>query len=297
MDLAPIGLTVYSRLAHVKLCIDALKNNILAKESNLYIFSDGPKEGDEDVTKVMREYIKSIDGFKKVEIIERIENSRVKNNRGGQKYLLNKYGRMIWLAEDIVTAPGFLQYINAGLDIYEDNEKILSVGGHTPCLKSLNRNINDVYFTRRFHPWGCGFWKTKYSLINKIPEYHEIESDKQLIEKFHQVGTDLLPMLKKESEGKLNALDLRSCYLMNKMDMYMALPTQTLVKNIGLDGSGLHCGDYDPYSNDELSKKIEFNFPKNIYFDNRVIREYKSFYDQPTFFEKILNKLKGHFMK
>ena len=42
--LSPIALFVYNRLDHTQSTIDALKNNYLAKESHLYIFSDAPKD-------------------------------------------------------------------------------------------------------------------------------------------------------------------------------------------------------------------------------------------------------------
>ncbi len=77
---APIGLIVYARLEHTKKTILALKNNALAKESKLYIFSDAPKDGDENKVTQMRDYIKTINGFKSVFIIERDTNSRVKNS-------------------------------------------------------------------------------------------------------------------------------------------------------------------------------------------------------------------------
>ena len=73
-NLSPIILFVYNRSWHTEQTVDALKKNELVNESNLFIFSDGPKiENDENVKKV-REYIKTIDGFKSVTIIEREKN-------------------------------------------------------------------------------------------------------------------------------------------------------------------------------------------------------------------------------
>jgi hypothetical protein len=40
LSLAPIGLSTYSRLLHLKQTIEALKANTLAKESDLYIFKE-----------------------------------------------------------------------------------------------------------------------------------------------------------------------------------------------------------------------------------------------------------------
>jgi hypothetical protein len=46
-NLAPIGVSTYSRINHLKQSIEALQKNTLAKESELYIFSDAPKPGDD----------------------------------------------------------------------------------------------------------------------------------------------------------------------------------------------------------------------------------------------------------
>ncbi|MBD3843276.1 MAG: glycosyltransferase [Campylobacterales bacterium] len=81
LDLAPIVLFVYNRPRHTKQTVEALQNNELANESELFIYSDAPKN-ENVVAKVnkVREYIKTIDGFKKVTIIERDKNWGLANS-------------------------------------------------------------------------------------------------------------------------------------------------------------------------------------------------------------------------
>ena len=43
-NLAPIALFTYNRINTLEQCINSLKKNDLAKQSTLYIFSDGPKD-------------------------------------------------------------------------------------------------------------------------------------------------------------------------------------------------------------------------------------------------------------
>ena len=90
-DLAPIGLSAYIRLEHIKKTVEALKKNTLAESSELYIFSDAPRKSDEEKVKIVRDYLKTIDGFKNITVFERKNNSRVINNRSGIKYLLDNY--------------------------------------------------------------------------------------------------------------------------------------------------------------------------------------------------------------
>lgn len=55
---APIALFVYNRPAHTMRTIDALANNVYAKDSELIIFSDGPKaEPDKEQVAEVRNFI------------------------------------------------------------------------------------------------------------------------------------------------------------------------------------------------------------------------------------------------
>jgi len=79
MSLAPISISTYSRLEHLTKTIESLQKNTLAKESVLYIFSDAPKNGDEEVVKKVRDYLYTISGFKEIHIIEQKTNNIKKN--------------------------------------------------------------------------------------------------------------------------------------------------------------------------------------------------------------------------
>ena len=148
--LAPIGISTYSRIHHLQKTVEALKNNLLASQSELFIFSDAPKAGDEEIVNKVRSYIHTITGFKKIHIIERSTNGRVKNNRGGIQDLLDTYGKCIFMEDDNVTAPGFLNFVNKALETYEENEEILSVTGYTPPINIPNSCDQDFFVLSRF---------------------------------------------------------------------------------------------------------------------------------------------------
>ena len=164
-DLAPICLPTYSRLHHLRLTISALAKNNLASKSELYIFSDAAKEGDEEKIEALRKYIDSIDGFHRVHIIKRETNDYLKNIFGGIEYLLDKFGKIIFLEDDIVTAPAFLDFINSALTFYSDNQNILSITGYSPPIKASLYCDGDVFFLPRFNAWGFGIWKDRYESI------------------------------------------------------------------------------------------------------------------------------------
>lgn len=283
MTIAPIGLTVYGRLEHLKKTVMALQQNTLASQSTLYIFSDAPKLGDEEKVENVRKYIKTITGFKDIHIYERSKNSRLENNRKGQKYLLDKYGRMIWMAEDIVTAPGFLDYMNSALDIYEHNDNILSICGYTPNIKNENNYKSDSFIFQNCLAWGMGIWKDKYEMIKPIDhvKFLDLIKDEKEIEYVkNNCGRSFVKYFEDECLGNNNHLDVRATFVQYISNMYTVYPCKSLVQNIGHDGSGLHSGVTDKFKVELWDKRDNFLLNKNIIINENIkseMLEYFSF--------------------
>jgi len=67
--LTPIVLFTYNRPNHTRQTVESLQKNHLAQESQRFIYSDAPKnQAAKEKVKEIREYLKTIDGFKKVSI-------------------------------------------------------------------------------------------------------------------------------------------------------------------------------------------------------------------------------------
>ena len=117
LDLAPIVLFVYNRPDHTRQTVEALQKNELAVDSELFIYSDAAKnENAEQKVNEVREYIKSIDGFKKITIIEREKNWGLANSIiDGVTNIVNEYEKIIVLEDDLVTSPYFLRFMNSSL--------------------------------------------------------------------------------------------------------------------------------------------------------------------------------------
>src|SRR3990167_9660533 len=109
--MAPIVLFVYNRLRHTRKTIEALKENYLAKDSDVFIFSDGPKnEIDKPGVEEVRNYVKTISGFRSVNVVEREKNLGLANSIiSGVTEVVNKFGKVIVLEDDLVTSPYFLK--------------------------------------------------------------------------------------------------------------------------------------------------------------------------------------------
>jgi hypothetical protein len=294
-NLAPIGLSTYSRISHLKQTVDALQKNTLAKQSELFIFSDAPKQGDESKVEAVRHYLRTVNGFKSVNVIEREENSRIKNSRGGMRMLLERYGRMIFLEEDIITAPYFLSFMNQALEQYQHDTRIFSVSAYCPPINIPDDYELNIFFLKRFNAWGFGIWKDRFEQVKNISpdEYEHFIADKQKKTQFGQEGgEDMLAMLKLDAYGEIDAFDVKAMYAQFLSNQYTIYPTESLTINNGMDGTGLHCGKTTKFSV-MLSTKNVFSFPEQMKVDLRIVGANRNFRSLPGFAMRIISRLKN----
>lgn len=269
---APIVLFVYNRPWHTEQTIKLLSMNLSANESDLIIYSDAPKNNDdiENVNSV-RHIIKNIIGFKYIKIIEREQNLGLANSIiDGVTNIVNTYGRVIVLEDDIITSRFFLTYMNNALDIYEYNENVISIHGYTFPVK---KNLPDYFFLRGADCWGWATWKRGWDLFNPDSQFLLNEIEKQKLNKLFNFNNsyDYVGMLKLQKEGKISSWAIRwyaSAFIANKFTLY---PGNSYVNNIGLDGSGTNCG-YTGNYNIEITKIFK-PIPKLNVKDNLKARK------------------------
>lgn len=282
-NLAPIGMSTYGRLQHVQQTIAALQKNELAMQSELYIFSDAPKAGDEERVEAVRRYLRTVDGFKAMHLFEREKNDRVANNRGGMRMLLEKFGKMIFLEEDIVTAPSFLSFMNEALDKYKDDPRVFAVNGYTPPVYIPEDYQSPVVLLPRFAAWGFGMWKEKFDeiIMDITPVmYRELRSDSQRLMQYCVGGNDVVTQLWLQVHGYINALDVRNDYTMFvKGRQYVVCPTKSLAHTTGCDGSGEHWGQATAKHDVEMDLAAKsVGVEQGVQPDVRIIKQLSEFY-------------------
>jgi GT2 family glycosyltransferase len=159
MSNAPILLFTYKRLATLKQTVAALQNNPMAKESDLFIFSDGAKyESDEIIVAQIRDYLNEISGFKSLKIIKAEKNKGLANSIiDGVTQVMELYEHVIVLEDDLITTPNFLDFMNSCLNKYRASEEVFSISGYSFNLGKEPGNENDNYFLTRGWSWG---WAT-----------------------------------------------------------------------------------------------------------------------------------------
>lgn len=298
MEVAPIVLFVYKRPFHTKQTIDYLSKNLIAKDSQLFIFSDGPaiKEDIELVNKVRNELI-NLKGFKNVEVFKEDNNQGLaKSVIKGVTKIIKQYKKVIVLEDDLLTSPNFLTYMNNALKHFERFKNVYSISGFNhPLIQSKfpKKYEYDVYFSYRLFSYGWATWEDRWAKAKwDTNKYIDIITKKKLTKKLSRGGDDLTPMLKAQIRGKIDSWSILWAYTMLSNSGFAVNSKYSLIKNIGFDGSGTHSanidfGEFEFCKNDNIS-----NFPDKIILDNQVINLVKK-----TYAISILKKLKTKLLK
>lgn len=277
-ELAPVSITVYSRVEHLKQTIEALKKNYFAKQTIVYIFSDAPRKGDEEIVQKVRDYLETINGFKEVIIIRQEKNNYEKNMKDAYTIPLEKHGKFIRMEDDIVASPYFLTFMNNALDIYQNDKSIFAISAYTPQVKFdfLSPNKEDIFLSHYFSAWGYATWEDRnfIKVRERIDFLSEIATKKETIKKIKALHPMMMDMLKLIEHKKTNPGDYKLTAHLLLYNLFTIRPKKSLVKNIGSDGSGHGrvktnkfnielMADYLP----NLVQKLEYNafFDKIIY--------------------------------
>ena len=158
MSCAPVALFVYNRPWHTRQTVAALLANPESAQTPLYIFSDAPKNAAASkVVAEVRSYIRKIDGFKSVAIIEREVNfGLARSIIDGVTQLCEEHGRVIVLEDDLIIFPHFLAYMNAGLERYEHEDRVMQIAGYMFPMKL--ELAEDALLLPFISSWGWATW-------------------------------------------------------------------------------------------------------------------------------------------
>lgn len=243
MSYAPILLFVYNRPEHTRRCIESLLKNSLASESNLFIYADGAKDStQQEAVNEVRNYIRSIQGFKQITLMERSENwGLARNIINGVTTQVNRYGKVIVLEDDLVVAPYFLQFMNDALEVYKNEPR---VGHIQACDFTQDSSLPATFLIKWTGSWGWATWDRAWKHFN--PNGNELLKEleeRKLTHVFDFNGKyGFTRMLRRQIEGKNNSWAIRWNASLFLKDILSLNVGRSLVQNEGFDGSGTNCG-------------------------------------------------------
>ena len=293
MSLAPILVFTYNRPDHTLKTLEALHQNELADQSDLFIFCDGAKKGTskEGLEKMeeLQKVIRQKQWCKNVKIIQRPSNFGIeKNVVYGVTEIIKQYGNVIVLEDDIVTSSGFLKYMNDALTVYANTNQVMHINGYMHPID--DSGLPETLFYNKANPWGWATWERAWDLLNM--DTLGLLRNLKDIKYFNMDDSFPLYDMLREIPGYWDvrwdaSIQINKGFVLN--------PRRTMVKNIGFDGSGIHCEDnaVKQAENNNLLETIEVTkipLIEHNYIRNAVSAYYKSH----TSKKSIISRIKWH---
>ena len=274
---SPVALFAFNRPEHTAMTLEALSKNHLATETQLTIYCDGPRsDEDNDAVAAVRKIAREANGFMRVTVVERPQNlGLARSVIRGVTEMLNDNEIVIVVEDDLVTAPFFLSYMNEGLERYANVERVISICAFThPTEKSLP----DVFFLPGAHCWGWATWRRGWALFEHDPHNCLRELDRRdLIYEFDVNGAaPYTQFMQRAAAGDGDSWALRwmaSATLHDKLSLY---PGNSLVNNIGNDGSGTNAGRQDLLKTEIAVRRPRFG-TEAVRVDPLAFAEFRSF--------------------
>jgi hypothetical protein len=302
MKYTPIVLFAYNRPDHTQKTLHSLALNKYANKSDLIVYSDGPKNEMQSANvKAVRKIISDASGFKSIHIIERAENyGLARSVIEGVTEILKFSPDVIVLEDDLETSPHFLDYMNVALKRFKDEHKAFSIGGYQfphSTMKIPRAYPFDTYSSYRCCSWGWATWADRWNLVDwDVKSYPEFVASYYMQDQFNKGGSDLSHLLKLQLDGRIDSWAIRFCFAQFLADAYCINPVKTLVRNIGLDNSGVHCG-IDP-RREHLQLDLDWlpkNFSSADYLDDVILKRYKQAFEPAPISRGLIRRIRSFF--
>ena len=278
-NLAPIIIFTYNRPLHTRRMLQALEKAELAQDSEVFIYSDGAKNAQAiDTVNKVRAIIAEPWNFKNITIIERERNMGLaKNVISGVSEVIAKYGKVIVLEDDLAISKVGLRYFNDALDAYEEEEKVMEISGYMYPVQETDK-LPESFFFRVANSWGWATWERSWNKYNTNIDELIADFDKDKIKRFSIDHTEnFWKQVKEYKAGKINSWAIRWYLTLFNNDGLALYPRQSMIQNMGTDGSGTH-SDTDTAYYVELATNPITYFPKEIEENKTAYEAIKYFY-------------------
>lgn len=282
MKLAPIVLFVYNRPYHTRRTLEALSCNELASQSDLFIFADGAKKDatQEQLLQIeeTRKVIREKQWCKNVKITESSENKGLAASIiDGVTKIVNQYGKIIVLEDDLLTGKYFLNYMNDALDKYENEKSVWHITSWRDPIATANPNGS--FFYPVMDCWGWATWADRWQHYKKDCAFYKKKFSGKMRKAFNIDGTDkgMWQQISDNESGKINTWAIFWYATIFMHDGLCLAPGRSLVRNIGFDNSGEHCGTN---SFQEITQSVDVRItqmPDNVEINKAEYEKMKDF--------------------
>ncbi len=271
--LAPVIIITLCRYEHFVRCVESLKRNSLACQTDLYIGLDYPLYEKHVKGYIqIKEYLSGLSGFNNIYVIEQKRNVGPKNNSQAVKSIVReKYTKYIFSEDDNEFSVNYLEYMNYMLNKFANNPDVVAVSGYMYPIDLQKLEKNSFMLRTYYAAFGYGIWIDKEQRLRReismehFKEYYFNRKKMRCLGKesrnqycnFVKGMLGYIPELVKNNEVQL--LDLSYGIYMFFNDLKMVFPVVTKVKNWGYDGSGVHCHAIESRINGKTYRTYDFS--------------------------------------
>ncbi|MEO9033277.1 MAG: hypothetical protein ABI285_08550, partial [Ginsengibacter sp.] len=219
---------------------------------------------------------------KDVSLIESKINKGLANSViDGVTSIVNNYGKVIVIEDDIIVSKSFLQYMNDALNLYENDEQVWSIGSWNYFARSIKSNF--LFRVPESIAWATN--KNAWSKLNTDSNYLVKEIEKNdLINEFNINGSlDFYNMLCLQKEGKVDSWAIRwyaSAFLDKGLCFY---PQQSLSKHMGHGPNATNVlNDQDPFFQNFEVDNATFKLRKKLLDENLKVLDLFKIFHRPN---------------
>ena len=278
LDDIPVALVAYKRPEHTARVLAALKDS---GARNIHIFCDGARNGaDAEAVERTRKLCRAVD-WTRPQIHEASENRGLARSiMGAVDGLLESHETVILLEDDCVPQKRFFEFMRKTLTHYRDREEVFGISGYTVNVPEplLARYPYDLYFLPRIGSWGWATWKRAWSKLERDLRKATREALDRGID-LAQGGSDIPLTLNGILQGTTKDVWTLNWVLTVYLNRgHFIYPTVSHIDNIGMDGTGVHCGVTGRYAT-RLSDAEPTRFPDAIAVDPGLLANFRTYYD------------------
>src|SRR5262249_55719839 len=131
---------------------------------------------------------------------------------------------------------------------------------------------HDAYLSYRSSSWGWGTWSDRWLKVDwTVSDFDRLEHDRTALARFARGGGGLFRKLKKQMAGELGLWWIRFAYAHFKHDATCLHPVRSRLRNIGFDGSGVHCGISNDFDVEIDRQRRPFTLPRDLAIDQKML--------------------------
>lgn len=286
---APLVMFAFNRPEWLRIVLDRLVKAPGVNDRDSFMFIDGPRNDKDKVScgQVYEHVLGYASQLPRLKIIRRDVNMGCRKNIiAGITEVVDKYGKVIVVEDDILVSDTFFAYMDQALEFYNDDKRIWSINAYQNHNMKVPRGYKlDVYLNAVNNCWGWGTWRDRWDAVDfDMSDWSALRNDEAMVAKLNAAGKFKIPMIEDQLAGRINTWDIQCTYHCVKNGLMSVEPIKRLSKNIGFSSTieSTHCKSDNP----EIVSQKYYNFQpklvKGLQPDKRIMCQLADIDDPPV---------------